>query len=169
MILYSYLVKPNMEDMMLKILKDGDERLRKVSEPVKKIDDEVLSLASQMLLAMYDAEGVGLAAPQVGRNIRVVVVDIGDGPVTLINPAVIEASGEMDGPEGCLSFPGLTGKVKRYAKVVVKAFDREANEIVVDAEGFMARALQHEIDHLDGVLFIDKARDVKPNDYEESE
>ncbi|NLK20950.1 MAG: peptide deformylase [Epulopiscium sp.] len=136
---------------------DGDEILRKRSKEVKEITPSVLTLLDDMVETMYEAEGVGLAAPQVGILKRVVVIDIGDGIIELINPEVQEKDGEQIGPEGCLSVPGLTGEVKRPDKVKVKAQDREGNEIIIEGEGLLARALCHEIDHLNGVLFTDLA------------
>ena len=147
---------------MLEILVDGHECLRKVSVPVRKIDQEILDLASEMFLAMYEVNGVGLAAPQVGHNIRLVVIDVGEDPITLINPRIVRKDGEMDGDEGCLSFPKMTGKVKRYSTVEVEAYDRDGKRFIVEAsDDLLARALQHEIDHLDGILFVDTARELK--------
>jgi len=110
-----------------------------------------------MAETMYDAEGVGLAAPQVGITKRVVVIDVGDGIIEMINPEIIEAKEEQFGPEGCLSIPGLLGDVRRARWVKAKALDRNGNEIIVEGEDLLARAIQHEIDHLNGVLFIDLA------------
>jgi len=146
---------------MLEIVKDGDEVLRKVCEPVKRIDRQILDLASEMLITMYKANGVGLAAPQVGVSKRLVVIDIGDGPMTLINPVITKAEGEMNGGEGCLSFPGLYGNVVRKERVEVTALNRNGSKIVVTGTGLLARALQHEIDHLDGIVFVDKATDLE--------
>lgn len=106
---------------------------------------------------MYAAKGVGLAAPQIGISKRVIVVDVGEGLWEVINPEIISKKGEECGVEGCLSIPGVTGQVYRAAHVVVTGLDRNGNEIRIEAGGLGARALQHEIDHLDGILFIDKA------------
>jgi peptide deformylase len=133
--------------------------LRKKAKLVEKIDERLQMLISDMFDTMYRADGVGLAAPQVGILKRVVVIDVGDGDGVhaLINPEFVSQSGEEIDFEGCLSIPGIRGKVKRPANVTVKALDRNGKEIVLEASGMLARALCHEIDHLDGVLFIDKA------------
>jgi peptide deformylase len=138
------------------IRKIGDELLRKKSKKVDEINDRILTLIKDMQETMYAADGVGLAAPQVGILKRIAVVDVGDGPVNLINPEIIEAHGEYLDEEGCLSIPGQQGKVLRPEKVKVKAFNEKGEEFIVEGEGLFARALCHEIDHLDGVLFIDK-------------
>ena len=114
-----------------------------------------------MIETMYDANGVGLAAPQVGVLKRVIVIDIGDGPFALINPTIIDSWGEETDIEGCLSCPGFLGEVTRYAGVIVKGLDQQGQEITIEGEGLLARALQHEIDHLDGILFIDKAQNIR--------
>ena len=108
---------------------------------------------------MYDAEGVGLAAPQVGILKRLIVIDAGDehGLIKMINPEIVESEGEQFGPEGCLSIPGWNGDVRRAEKVTVKGLDREGNELVITGTGLLARAFQHEIDHLNGVLFTEIA------------
>lgn len=110
---------------------------------------------------MYANQGVGLAAPQIGVSKRVIVVDVGDGLVELINPVIAEAKGTQIDNEGCLSIPGMVGEVMRAEHVNVKGLDRTGNETEIEASGFFARALQHEIDHLDGILFIDKAKNLK--------
>jgi peptide deformylase len=133
-----------------------DEVLRKKAKVVDKIDDRLQLLISDMIDTMYHADGVGLAAPQVGILKRLVVIDIGEGVNVLINPEIISQSGEAVDYEGCLSIPGIRGQVMRPAEVVVKALDREGKEIEIKASGLMARALCHELDHLDGILFIDK-------------
>ncbi len=133
-----------------------DEVLRKKAKVVDKIDDRLQLLISDMIDTMYHADGVGLAAPQVGILKRLVVIDIGEGVNVLINPEIISQSGEAVDYEGCLSVPGIRGQVMRPAEVVVKALDREGKEIEIKASGLMARALCHELDHLDGILFIDK-------------
>lgn len=140
-----------------------DSVLRKKARPVDKIDERILTLLDDMVETMYDAEGVGLAAPQVGVLRRVVVMDIGDegdGLVELINPEIVEYEGEQVGAEGCLSVPGLTGQVKRPLRVVVKGLNRQGEEIEIVGSELLARALCHETDHLDGILYIDK---VLPN------
>lgn len=117
-------------------------------------------LIDDMFDTMYEANGVGLAAPQVGIVKRIVVIDIGDkNPLTLINPEIIETSGEQTGDEGCLSLPGKVGQVTRPMRVVCKALDRDMNEITVTGEGLLARAICHEADHLEGILYKDKVED----------
>jgi len=143
------------------IRKLGDEILRKKSRKVEKIDDRIQVLLDDMLETMYKNNGVGLAGPQVGILKRIVVIDIGEGPIYLINPEIIEKSGSYIDEEGCLSVPGEQGPVERPYKVKVKALDREGNEILVIGEELMARALCHEIDHLDGILFVDKVMERK--------
>ncbi|MEA4883433.1 MAG: peptide deformylase [Clostridia bacterium] len=148
--------------MILEIRTDGDPVLRGKARPVRTIDAAMLKLASNMLETMYDAPGVGLAAPQVGVALRLIVVDAGDGPRTLFNPAVVAAKGEDCSDEGCLSVPGMVGRVKRAAEVDVEAYDRRGRRVAIQAQDLLARVLQHEIDHLDGVLFTDKAENVHP-------
>ena len=139
-----------------KIVELGDPVLRKTSRRVDKFDKREWMLLKDMADTMYDAEGVGLAAPQVGILKRMCVIDIGEGLIELINPEIISAEGSQVGPEGCLSVPGRRGKVDRPVKVVVRAFDRKGREFEVEGEGLLARALCHEIDHLDGVVYVDK-------------
>lgn len=141
------------------IRKYGDELLRKKSRKVDVIDERILTLLKDMGETMYKAEGVGLAAPQVGVLKRVVVIDIGEGILNLINPEIIFAEGSQKDVEGCLSVPGEQGEVERPAKVKVKALNEKGEEIIIEGEGLLAVALCHEIDHLDGILFIDKITD----------
>lgn len=148
------------KSVILEIKKYGDPVLRMESQPIRKITPEIKTLAGNMLETMYAAEGVGLAAPQVGIPCRLIVIDIGDGPVTIINPEVTKAQGEASDREGCLSIPGVTGIVTRAATVTVSGMDIGGSEVVLEAGGLLARALQHEIDHLDGILFVDKAEDI---------
>ncbi|EPY2308842.1 MULTISPECIES: peptide deformylase [Clostridium] len=138
------------------IRKYGDELLRKKSRKIEKIDDRILTLLEDMAETMYSAEGVGLAAPQVGILKRVVVIDVGEGLIKLINPEIIETEGSQKDVEGCLSVPGEQGEVERPYKVKVKALNEKGEEIVLEGEELLARAFCHEIDHLDGVLFVDK-------------
>jgi peptide deformylase len=138
------------------IRKKGDEILRKICKPVSAVNEKVRELLDDMLDTMYEADGVGLAAPQVGIMRRIVVIDVGEGPVELINPEKIEESGEQLYVEGCLSIPGIYGEVKRPERVVVKALDREGKEIRIEGTGMLAIAMCHEIDHLDGILFEDR-------------
>lgn len=135
---------------------ERDEVLRKKARPVERIDDRILTLLDDMAETMYNAEGVGLAAPQVGILRRVVVIDVGEGVIELINPEIIEQEGEQVAIEGCLSIPGLSGMVKRPARVVVSALNRHGERIEIEGTDLLARALCHEIDHLDGILYIDK-------------
>ena len=139
------------------ILKFGNETLRKTCHPVKKFDLRLRLLLRDMADTMYEAEGVGLAAPQVGILRRAVVIDVQDdhGLIELINPVIISAEGEQAGPEGCLSKPGRQGYVVRPAKVTVRAQDRHGKFFEITGEGLLARAFCHEIDHLDGKLYID--------------
>lgn len=134
----------------------GDEVLRKKSRKVDEINDRIHKLIKDMFDTMYDADGVGLAAPQVGILKRVIVIDVGDGPVALINPEIISGEGEQIDEEGCLSIPGKGGEVLRPYKVKVKALSEAGEEIIIEGEELFARALCHEIDHLEGVLFVDK-------------
>ena len=149
------------------IRKKGDDILRKTCKPVQDLNDRVRELIDDMLETMYEADGVGLAAPQVGVMKRLCVIDVGEGPIVLINPEKIKETGAQYEVEGCLSVPGIYGEVKRPAKVVVKALNEKGEEIAVEGEGFLARAISHEMDHLDGVLFEDKVIryiDVKKED-----
>ena len=135
----------------------GDELLYQKSREVKKMTPRIQTLIEDMLETMYDAQGVGLAAPQVGVLKRIVVIDVspeGDQPIILINPEVIEKSGEQTGYEGCLSVPGKTGIVTRANYCKVKALNETMEEIIVEGEELLARALQHEIAHLEGELYV---------------
>lgn len=134
---------------------EGDPILRKVCREIPEVNDRITELAQDMLDTMYDANGVGLAGPQVGILKRIAVIDIGEGPVILINPEILEQSGEQTGQEGCLSVPGKAGIVTRPNYVKVKAYDLDMNEFIIEGEELMARALCHEIAHLDGDLYID--------------
>ena len=134
-----------------------DEVLRKTCKPVKEITANTLTLLEDMAETMYDANGVGLAAPQVGILKRIVVIDIGEGLLELINPVIVETKGLQIDYEGCLSVPGTSARVERPAYVKVEALDRNGAPIIVEGEELMAVALCHELDHLDGVLYIDKA------------
>lgn len=135
---------------------ENDPILRKKCRLIEKIDDKLKILVDDMYETMYKAEGVGLAAPQIGILKRVVVIDVGEGPVTLINPEIIKTSGKQVDNEGCLSIPGRQGEVERPDTVTVKALDIDGKEITVRGKELFARAICHELDHLDGVLFIDK-------------
>ncbi|MBQ8669665.1 MAG: peptide deformylase [Oscillospiraceae bacterium] len=139
------------------ILTEDNPRLRKVSRPVENFDKKLHDLLDDMLETMDRANGVGLAAPQVGILRRAVVIDIGDGPVELINPRIIAQEGEQDGQEGCLSCPGKWGMVKRPYTVTVEAYDRDGQYFLLTGSELMARAICHELAHLDGELFVDVA------------
>ncbi|KSV58683.1 peptide deformylase [Acetivibrio ethanolgignens] len=137
----------------------GDPVLEKRAKPVKEVNEKTRILIGDMLDTMYEACGVGLAAPQIGILKRIVVIDVsqeGDSPVILINPEVIETSGEQTGYEGCLSVPGKSGIVTRPNYAKVKALNENMEEIIVEGEGLMARALCHETDHLDGHLYVER-------------
>lgn len=148
------------------IRKMGDDVLRKSSKEIKEMTPRLQTLVDDMFETMYQAYGVGLAAPQVGILKRLVVIDTYEGqPLVLVNPKIIEKDGEQIGDEGCLSLPGKVAVVKRPNHVICEALDRDMNPITVEGEGLLARAICHELDHLDGVLYPDVAeeavRDVK--------
>lgn len=144
------------------IVKYPDPILREKAAPVHRINERLLNLLDDMAETMYKAEGVGLAAPQVGISKRVFVVDVGDehGLLEFINPEIIAREGEQIGPEGCLSIPGISGDVRRAQKVKVRALNRNGETFELEAEDYLARAIQHELDHLNGVLFIDLAEKI---------
>ena len=134
----------------------GDPVLEKVCREITEVTPKIQTLASDMLETMYDACGVGLAAPQVGILRRIVVIDIGDGQLIMINPVILETSGEQTGDEGCLSLPGKAGQVTRPNYVKAKYYDLDMNEVVVEGEALLARAICHELDHLDGHMYTEK-------------
>ncbi|MCQ2518764.1 MAG: peptide deformylase [Lachnospiraceae bacterium] len=139
-----------------KIRELGDDCLRQVCRPVTEVTQRTLDLIEDMFETMYEAQGVGLAAPQVGVRKRIVVIDVtGEDPILLINPEIVELSGEQTGMEGCLSVPGKSGQVTRANYAKVKAFDQNLEPIEVEGTELLARALQHEIDHLDGKMYVD--------------
>ena len=138
----------------------GDEVLRKKAKEVKILTPRLKELIGDMFDTMYAANGVGLAAPQVGILRRIVVIDCGDDPITLINPVIVEKDGEQIGEEGCLSVPGKVGVVKRAMRCRVRALDADMKEYEVEGEGLLARCLQHEIDHLDGKMYVDIAEEM---------
>ena len=145
----------------------GDDVLRQVAEPVRKVNKDVKALIEDMFDTMYEANGVGLAAPQVGISKRIIVIDVGDNsPIALVNPVLVKGWSEEDDSEGCLSVPGVYMPVKRYKKVLVKARNEKDKQIVIEATGLLARALQHEIDHLDGKIFVDLVEDKMTLDAE---
>ena len=138
----------------------GKEALRAHAKEVTEVTPRIKELIDDMFDTMYEANGVGLAAPQVGIRKRIVVVDVtGEDPVALINPVILEKDGEQTGYEGCLSVPGKTGIVTRANHVVVEAYDENMEKFTIEAEELMARALQHEIDHLDGVMYVDLVKE----------
>ena len=148
----------------------GDEVLTKVCKEVKALTPRTLVLIEDMLDTMYEAMGVGLAAPQVGILKRIVVIDIGEGPIVLINPEILETSGEQTGDEGCLSVPGLAGQVTRPNYVKVRALDENMEEVIYEGEGLLARAFCHELEHLDGHLYVEKVEgELHEPVYEEEE
>lgn len=141
----------------------GDPILRREAAPVEDVE-EIRELVDDMLETMYDADGIGLAAPQIGISRRVFVYDVrepGTAAGVLINPEIVERAGEAEGEEGCLSIPGLSGTVERAESVVVRGLDREGEEVRIEADGLLARCLQHERDHLDGILFLDHLSPLK--------
>lgn len=156
---------------ILKIVKDPDPVLRKKAVKLRKADEGIRKLAEDMFETMLDAPGVGLAAPQIGRSIRLITVHIPadeeDGieetNLILLNPEIVKSNGEQTGAEGCLSMPGIAGNVTRAWNVTVKAIDMGNKPLRIKAKGYLAVALQHEIDHLDGILFTDHIED-KQND-----
>ena len=144
--------------MKLKIIKFPNPFLRKKAKAVKTFTPAIARLIDDMIETMHAAPGVGLAAPQVHKSIRLIVVDPGSGPLALVNPKVLEQSGCQVFTEGCLCLPGVEAPVERAAHVRVKAQDRDGAEFELSADGFPATILQHEIDHLDGVVFIDRVK-----------
>ncbi len=149
---------------------EGDEILNKKCRVVKEITPRLEELIEDMLETMHDADGVGLAAPQVGVLRRIAVVDVGEGPIILVNPEVIETSGEQRGQEGCLSVPGKVGIVTRPNHVKVKAFNEKMEEFEIEGEELLARALLHEIDHLDGHVYTEIVEgDLMEVTYEEQD
>ena len=140
------------------IVKIGDDVLRKVCRTQMTFDEKLGQTLDDMRDTMYKAEGVGLAAPQVGILRRFCVIDVGDGLIELVNPVIVEKSGSQKGSEGCLSIPDRFEEVERPMNVTVRAQDRNGNNFVLEAEGFKAKALCHEIDHLDGILYIDRVK-----------
>ncbi len=144
----------------LKMVKYGSDVLRKVAEPVEEITDEIRQLARDMLEIMYDSDGVGIAAPQIGVSKRIIIIDVdpydpSKDPIALINPEIVDRQGQESAEEGCLSVPEVRGEVKRAEKVTVVGLDLDGKKVRIEATELLARALQHEIDHLNGVLFID--------------
>ena len=137
---------------------EGDPVLNKVCKEVKEITPKIQTLIDDMLETMYEANGVGLAAPQVGILRRIVVIDVGEGPIIMINPTIIETAGEQTGDEGCLSVPGKAGEVTRPNYVKARFFDENMDEYEIEGEELLARAICHELDHLDGHLYVEKVK-----------
>ena len=153
--------------MIKKILQKDDPVLHKVCHPVTNFDQKLANLLDDMTATLKDAQGLGLAAPQIGILRRAVVVDTGEEFLELVNPEVIETSGEQDGAEGCLSFPGEFGMVKRPMNVTVRAQDRNGKTFEISGTELLARAFCHEIDHLNGVCFVTRAsRMLEPDELE---
>jgi len=152
---------------VLKIELLGSEVLRRRADEIGEVGDDLRRLVRDMFETMYHAEGIGLAGPQVGVARRVIVVDVreeGTAPFALVNPRLVESSRDLDkAEEGCLSIPGVSGVVQRPASVVVEGLDERGEPLRIEAEGLLARCLQHEIDHLDGVLFVDRVSPLKRN------
>jgi peptide deformylase len=154
--------------MLLPILKYGAPELKRVSVPVDVFNSELEKIAKNMVKTMYGAPGIGLAAPQIGLNIRLATVDLSVGEdkgrlITICNPEIISIEGEQKSEEGCLSIPEFTDTILRPKRMVVRGQDLHGDEIRIEAEGLLARCFSHEIDHLNGVLFIDHLSSVKKN------
>ena len=146
---------------VLTIRRLGDTILNEQAASVGKIDREIKRLLDDMALTMHHAKGVGLAAPQVGHSLRIIIVNGKEGLIELINPSIIAAEGCNCNVEGCLSIPGLFGEVERYTKVTVEGYNRDGKKITIYGQDLLARALQHEIDHLEGILFIERVKEVQ--------
>ncbi len=142
---------------VLKIVQHPSPVLRHRAAPIPRVTKSIVKLVRDMADTLYAANGVGLAAPQVDRSVRVIVVDAGNGLLAFVNPEIVDEEGNATDAEGCLSIPGVSGYVTRSARVVVRGLDAKGRAQRVEADGLLARALQHEIDHLDGILFIDRA------------
>lgn len=148
----------------------GDPVLNKVCREVPEVTEKISVLIDDMLETMYDAQGVGLAAPQVGILKRIVVIDIGDGPIVMINPSIVSADGEQTGSEGCLSLPGKAGTVTRPNHVIAKAYDENMQEFTIEGTELLARAICHELDHLDGHMYTEHVEgELYDVTYEEEE
>ena len=148
----------------------GDEILTKVCRPVTEVTPRIQQLIDDMLETMYEANGVGLAAPQVGVLRRIVVIDIGDGPIVMINPEIIETSGSQTGDEGCLSLPGKAGQVTRPNYVKARFCDEDMEQYEIEGEELLARAICHELDHLDGHMYVEKVEgEIHDMQYAEDE
>ncbi|MDF2635674.1 MAG: Peptide deformylase [Pelosinus sp.] len=144
----------------MEIRKAGDKVLKEKAEVVSHVDKKIRKLLDDMAQTMYNADGVGLAAPQVGVSLRVIVIDVDDELIELINPVIVSSEGCELGNEGCLSIPGVFGEVERFSEVTVTGLNRFGKNVSITGKGLLSRALQHEIDHLDGILFIEKAQTI---------
>ncbi|OGC08335.1 peptide deformylase [candidate division WOR-1 bacterium RIFOXYD2_FULL_36_8] len=145
---------------LLKIITFPNPILRKKCKSIKKVDSRIKRLIKDMIDTMHTAPGVGLAAPQIGENIKLIVVDIGQGAFALINPKIVKKNKILQTfEEGCLCLPGIVGPVERPSVITVKGLDKNGQSIIIDAEGFLSTVIQHEIDHLEGIVFIDKIKD----------
>ena len=155
---------------MLEIKKPGDPVLREVAEPIRKVNKDIKQLIEDMFETMYASDGVGLAAPQVGISKRLFVIDAGDGQrIALINPVLVKGWNEVEDQEGCLSVPGVYMPVKRWEKVLFRGCNEKDRAVEITATGLLSRALQHELDHLDGKIFIDMVEDKLTLDKELAE
>jgi peptide deformylase len=150
------------------VLRFPDKRLAEVSEPIEEVTDEIRVLAKDMLDVMYDEPGIGLAAPQVGETVRLIVVDTEwteegaeKSPLVLVNPEIVQREGKLTWTEGCLSVPDFQAEVERAERVRLLATDLDGHDLAIDAEGLQAVCFQHEVDHLDGILFIDRISRLK--------
>lgn len=152
---------------VLEVLTAGHPTLKQVAEPVDFVNKKMRAFIDDMAETMYEENGVGLAAPQVGVSQQIIVVDDGHGLMALINPELVHGEGSQIGLEGCLSVPGYYGDVERYQTITVKAMDRHNKKVRLKAEGFLARIIQHEMDHLKGHLFIEKAANLRRVDLEQ--
>ncbi|CAM3417480.1 peptide deformylase [Marinicrinis lubricantis] len=142
------------------ILPFGDPILRKRAKPVEKVDERTKKILDDLGETLYASEGrAGLAAPQVGILRRLIVMDCGEGLIELINPEILEMSGEQIGPEACLSFPGYYGQIQRADRIKISTWNRQGETVILEGEGYLARCMQHEIDHLNGVLFVDHVKE----------
>ena len=147
---------------VLEVMKTGHPVLKQIAEPVEFVNKKIRQLLDDMAETMYKTDGVGLAAPQVNVSKRIIVLDDGHGLIEVINPEIVKKEGSQVGLEGCLSVPELFGDVERYDKIEVHGINRNNKKIKIKAEGFLARIFQHEIDHLNGILFVEKL--VNPNE-----
>lgn len=154
---------------ILGVIKAGNPVLKQVAEPIKKVDSRLRRLMDDMAETMYKCNGVGLAAPQIGQSIRLVVIDVGEGLLELINPVITKQEGKVTDSEGCLSVPGIFGDVERAERVTVEYTTRFNKRRALEADGLLARCIQHECDHLNGTLFIDIAASLRQEASEERE